>query len=963
MSLFSDLPHNQELKGVAKAVMRLQETLAQLPGAGPHSLCELCPDEADYQWLCHWAAHLSCGAVSLTRWLSGALALFLAAEAARREAQEGHVWPIMQGLFEEETHRKFFTANGQPTLEFKKLLKEAAVQLNLRHVFGREGTHEWYVSIYLQFGFTRKGMETNLPDWLAGLHLTGAIIHLRDLEKGSNSFQQLWNALRNYRRDFLTKEQVRHVIRTSPWVLRSWEEDLLRLARESLSLGTESDLPVETPEVETRPFLLPPRLEWEPPEEPRFACGVTNLDGLGLSADHYHLQMGAATLATVFRQPDETYLPDRSEVSLPSTLAQAIVSIVDSLGRVYASQALDLWEAQEDVNVFDGETGRRISEREQVRLHTPHSYVLHTAADLVICPPQAVWRRLGGPMGRLLTLLPPGWPEELQVLTPSGSPLWNPQLVQGAAPKQVPSWAEKVRVRWLSADAPVNLGQTLRPDVQGLAPGVSLTYVRLGGRALNFDPLQGVLGEVTVTPELALAGLHFLIGLACDNEHVQIRSTLKVTILGAAQCTEQGWEPLRPTGTLTVREARDNVYRLFLPADLGDQKVALMEGSLHLNSLGRRPRPLGRLSGIGAPLVVRRAPYNCPDDLCQLADAVVDHGIVRYLEFTGKEAAYHLRLTRPIQPGPGHQVVCWFVSQGLELVEHEQIGAPEEGRVWRVACTRQENADRAVIAIAYQGCWRGSGWLCGLKKLLSAVEQNSTSPRQTAAMIRWCHLPVLQTPDGGQRPVLEAFAQTYAADVLAAWLFDNGLDGSGLLFDKSAESDRAAQAALRTLFDGWQPPPDQLQAIVGLFGQDNPVQPLGLLSHYLLPVDPLLTGRVVLAWLKAHGPPQTSRATAAQYVRLLLRDAADLPSGASDYQVRQRQTDALEQAAQTMRADSISAVDPNFVKEGIADPAVNALQNGGLNRVKAVNLAVALQVGSFRHYLGLRVLDKVAGLL
>ena len=91
--------------------------------------------------------------------------------------------------------------------------------------------------------------------------------------------------------------------------------------------------------------------------------------------------------------------------------------------------------------------------------------------------------------------------------------------------------------------------------------------------------------------------------------------------------------------------------------------------------------------------------------------------------------------------------------------------------------------------------------------------------------------------------------------------------------------------------------------------------------------------------------------------------AADLPGGASDNQVLQRQTDALEQAAQTMRVDARSVIDANFVKAGIADPAVNALSSGSLNKVDADNLAVALQVGSFRHYLGLRVLGRVADLL
>jgi hypothetical protein len=961
MSLFDGLPPDNGARTVVDAVKRIEDQLARLPGPGPHSLCEVGASEADYQWLCRWAAKLSYGPVTLTRWMAGALALLLASEAARREAQEGHVWPVMQGRFESQVHGKFFTANGQPTSTLKDLLEEAATRLNLRHVFGRQDKQEWYVSIYLQFGFTQKGMANNLPDWLARKGLTESILHLRDPDKGSKSFHQLWSALRNYRRDFLTKEQIRHVIGSSPWVLPSWEEDLLRLARESLSLGTESDLLAGPMEVEVS-FLLLPRLHWEPPEEPGFCCEVTNLDGLGLTADHYHLRMGSMTLATLFRQPEGTYLPDRQEVSLPCTLAEVVVSVMDPDGRAGATQTVKLWDIQEDINVVDGE-GRRIDGSMYGRFNPRAGYVLHTAADLVVHPPQPIWRRLGGPGNRLLTLLSPGWPEDLQVRTESGIPLWNPQISQTTVPKQVPAWADRVQVRWLSTDAPIYLGQSLRPVVEGLAPGVCLTYVRLGGQPLPFDPVRGNLGEVIVTPELALAGLHFLLGLAYGDQQAQVRSTLRVTVLGAAQCTERGWEPLCRDGTLTVREAAENVYRLFLPADVGEQKVALMEGSLYSSSAGKRPRPLGRLAGLGAPLVVRKAPYNCPDNLCQLADAVVDHGIVRYVESPEADGVFHVRLTRPIRPGQEHRVVCWVAGQAVELIGPERIDILDEGRTWRVPCAIRESADRAVVAIAYRGSWCGSGWASGLDKLLPDTEQSPISPRQTAALIRWCHLPLLRTLHAGQQPVLEPYVRSHAADVLAVWLFNKGLEGLELCFDEDADRSRAAWAALRALFEGWQPPREQTQAIIDLFAQVEKAEPLYTVTKRLLHWDPLLAGRLILAQLTTQGSTPSSRNEAIKYVRVLRRMAAGVRSNASDSEVRQRQTDALEEAARTMRVDSKSAVDPNFVKEGIADPAVNTLQAGALNRVKATNLAVALQSGYFREYLGLRVLERVASLL
>jgi hypothetical protein len=64
MSLFSDIQPDQGIKTVIEAVKRLQE---RLPWHRPHSLCEAGARESDYQWLCHWAEHLSYDTVKLTK--------------------------------------------------------------------------------------------------------------------------------------------------------------------------------------------------------------------------------------------------------------------------------------------------------------------------------------------------------------------------------------------------------------------------------------------------------------------------------------------------------------------------------------------------------------------------------------------------------------------------------------------------------------------------------------------------------------------------------------------------------------------------------------------------------------------------------------------------------------------------------------------------------------------------------
>ncbi len=201
----------------------------------PRSLCEVQADEDDYQWLCSWAWQLT--SYQLQRWLSGVnsrrgalqsgslvlsyaeaagcLLLLLAAETGRREASEGNLWSAVRRRFPEAVGRVVF-AQGQPRREFKDALEAAARKLGLRHVFGIEGTQNYYVTVYLQFGFTKNGMG-RLPYWLSGQPVSEAISYLLASEgkgdrQSSPSFARLWETLRDYRRNNIREASARRVL-------------------------------------------------------------------------------------------------------------------------------------------------------------------------------------------------------------------------------------------------------------------------------------------------------------------------------------------------------------------------------------------------------------------------------------------------------------------------------------------------------------------------------------------------------------------------------------------------------------------------------------------------------------------------------------------------------------------------------------------------------------------------------
>ena len=122
---------------------------------------------------------------------------------ARRQATEGTVWPAVRSGLNLSVHVAdiLFHSNGQPRVEVKTLIEKTCRHFHLRHIFGQDGTQEWFGSIYLQFGFTQRGFAKMLPEWLMGYNQPNTIGRLLDDPAlKSESFRKLWEALLSFRR-------------------------------------------------------------------------------------------------------------------------------------------------------------------------------------------------------------------------------------------------------------------------------------------------------------------------------------------------------------------------------------------------------------------------------------------------------------------------------------------------------------------------------------------------------------------------------------------------------------------------------------------------------------------------------------------------------------------------------------------------------------------------------------------
>ena len=289
MKVFNGIPAGDAYETVKSAFIVIErKAQEQRLTLSPWSLVELQPDNDDFVWLCDWARQLSSG---VTRrclveqpWRTfgveekdfsyavaiGTLLLMSAVEVARREANEGSLWAtIRQGSFSETTKQVLFVPE-QPTRAHKDALKAAARRLKLRHVFDRGGVQNWLDTVYLQFGFTYRGFMYSLPEWLVGQGQTPqAIQQLLEGSIRSETFCDLWNALRDFRLKRIKEGQLRSVLKNNPWVLPEWTDDLVcqACAKRHLGLGYERDSQRVSAETEYEsPWQLslvsPPALQY-----------------------------------------------------------------------------------------------------------------------------------------------------------------------------------------------------------------------------------------------------------------------------------------------------------------------------------------------------------------------------------------------------------------------------------------------------------------------------------------------------------------------------------------------------------------------------------------------------------------------------------------------------------------------------------------------------------------------------
>jgi len=694
----------------------------------------------------------------------GALVLALGAEVCREESTEGAVWPTVRSCFPEELRSHIFPG-GQPCVELKQAIDSAARRLELRHALDWEDSQEYFNTIKLQFGFTRRGARRKLAYWLVGLGQPVSVQTLlgtADSGLESPSFKKLWLTLQNYRRDQLDQEQVRGILIRSPWVKDHWIADLLKQAKAHLErlgsgVATAADLPGEGTDAVGELFL-----DWnsrEPDLSLQLDEDVVESAVADWGASKIRFEVDGKPVCAWLRQGSRW----GGERRLPLIAWDASALILSSADGRHV-QEFDLAELGlgEDILVFDLKSnGRLLGSREWLDPQREYALVYDDSLALTGVVESDIIDHMQR-HGRKLSRLGAGWLGAPR-LTLDGLTYSEPLIKN----RQRPETMDLTLTNEASdSEGTVRLGESRRLLVQGVPEDASIVELLVARRSVPAAPAK----DGWLTTEAVKLDAPLLLGSKRLRVRVQTpardrcwkpKTSWNVLGLSALEQDEKGkrparWEIVCPDKVLDRAGGRQ-VVRVFAPRD--QAKTRILAGYRVIAS-GLRPFSLHLTAGWGEPMTMDAAPT--------LALSVEDSGVVvRYYGSLLGRSFGSVLLTVPVQPSDRHCVVLLNKTRGRiqQLVPQKtELG----DRRWILP----DCPDADAWAVAYEGRRLGSGW----REPQLAVLIRSRPTVDSFALLRWFKAPVL-----GPK-MRDAFLQAAAqcpVEFLKAWIGEEGLP-SGL---------------------------------------------------------------------------------------------------------------------------------------------------------------------------------------
>jgi len=727
----------------------------------PWSTCELGLSEGDYQGLLRDLIKITQGefreisrrrarvatiqktAVSEYDLLGFALTVAMS-ECGRRESIEGQFWtPIARKFANAEWCHQIFTVAEQPTQLCRDLLENAAYHFNLRHVHGRVGGQNWYVSLLLQIGFTRRGFERRLPEWLAGAPAPISVGCLLGLEGErilrSAAFSSLWDGLWHYRKGNRTKEQALSCLESSRcWIMPEWRDTLIRLALERRDMDSRYDggrntfeEPEAIDEETDSSFLAQPCLVWNGSDAPVFKTEFINLATLPLcQKPHYVVRIGTREIRLI-RQPDGAYIPMERELRLSSLAPVQTAEIIAPSGEVVASQTLQLYPDDAEISVFDLRTGYLLGDPDSLSLKGDHPHAIVLTADLLTNPVPNAEYPLDS-QGKKIFLFQPLDDAWIRVCL-DGETFCD---IGSVARPQLSHNIHDIQLRWENAHGKNNTGQGIAslqlPENYCLRrvrkDGKTIYSKQKAGRSLSdFKQLDNAhmsrpsstweIGPFAISPSDYLNDIRLDLCIHYEGSTFNIRRHLAIPYLGV------WWQHDNIISEFSSKKPIHTAYakkdRFLVKLDqASDMKVdndtaveshrrhALMEGACFHRHLSGVPKPFGQLHGYGQPLVVRDGIYNQTENKLIISDSVIDTGCIVELCAPNGDMP-HLKLHQPLWTQEDHRIIV--VRPDLSLKSFScKTPAGKENIIELPPEALAENY--LTIGLFYRGARLGSIW-------------------------------------------------------------------------------------------------------------------------------------------------------------------------------------------------------------------------------------------------------------
>ena len=848
---------------------------------------ELPLDADDWNWLSCWANSLRPHTVS--RWVGsyesytgdsettnkeafGLLFLLFASECARRDAVGSMLWRYIQKSvggkvrFALSDHAIF--SGGHPHSRVKEAVRSAAYRFGLRHHFGNGEDKQWFGTILLQCGFTRRGFQENGANWLAGHGHSLSVAALLDKQSPyyAATFGELWRVMQGYRKNNVPDKMCRDILPRCPWIIPEWIDDMLVAARRQETHGVADD--------DTEPddsFLSPLRLCWDFANAPEWVTNPINLAQFDLPASRYDLFVGNRSVATLLRQADGTLIPLSSDVRLPLACITAPAlnaRLVGSDGVTVATQSLTIFDREEEIAVFDlSREGEPVGDPHNDCLSPNRRYAVIAAPDLVPQTPAVNALPLPGGFAKMHGFADGAVP----TFDLEEEPFWEPVYVQ----RPVPAWLSSLVVTLHRHPAnPGEMYLRVIPPRDG-----SVRRVAANREPLVHDPGEGQGFSYGPFVLPASPKVTATVVIEHGGQQRTVRRTLDLadaegTFPGAGmRRTEQGWEWLDPKKPARMDGAVTEPIRWIVPKDWeilrrrGDEEVptvpkwCLMEGDRWVGTVGgrgakgRTPHPLPRsLGGFGLPLVVRPQAFNNAAQCAEMtrpqltiASYLFDTGCVSdfaLLRSDTGERRLSVLLRHPVEPDADHAIIWWDATGMLHSLAPE---VPETGSsMWRVRLPG-DLSEPVAVALTYKGRRIGGAWRDSWHDL--AFGENS-EPTEIAARLRFFKLPVC-TADC--RDAIQAYwKKTPGASVhfLTTWLAGE-TEAAGLPPNLSHNAENGWDAAVRCVFGDWKPTAKQARSVMNALtdATHSDIARVHFTAERLLTVSPLLAARTVNALL------------------------------------------------------------------------------------------------------------------